>query len=380
MVRETRSPRPDWREKVEKWGLTYHTFEGKPYWCESAAYRFERSEVEILESATNELHRLCLLVAERLIETDQLSRVGIPEHAHAAIRRAWDQDPPAIYGRFDLAYSGEGNPKLLEYNADTPTSLLEAAVVQWHWREEVEPESDQFNSIWECLIEKWTELRKEGLLPSGRVHFACVNVPEDLMTTAVLMDTASEAGLFPELLPMSTIGWDPQGQQFVDRSHLPIETLFKLYPWEWMLREEFGEHALSTYGRLQWIEPIWKMVLSNKAILAVLWEMFPDHPNLLPAYLDSPRELSEFVVKPRLGREGANVSIHRTAGTIRAEGPYDDEGWVYQGYAPLFCDGQNHAVIGSWVVDGAACGIGIRESDGPITEDTSRFVPHYFRS
>jgi glutathionylspermidine synthase len=36
-----------------------------------------------------------------------------------------------LYGRFDLAYRGDGPPKLLEYNADTPTALFEAAVVQW---------------------------------------------------------------------------------------------------------------------------------------------------------------------------------------------------------------------------------------------------------
>jgi glutathionylspermidine synthase len=35
-------------------------------------------------------------------------------------------------------------------------------------------------------------------------------------------------------------------------------------------------------------------------------------------------------------------------------------------------------VIGSWVIGDAAAGIGIREDDGPITRNSSRFVPHYF--
>jgi hypothetical protein len=34
-------------------------------------------------------------------------------------------------------------------------------------------------------------------------------------------------------------------------------------------------------------------------------------------------------------------------------------------------------VLGSWVVDGNAAGLGIRESDGPVTDYWARFVPHY---
>jgi glutathionylspermidine synthase len=69
------------------------------------------------------------------------------------IREAWAAQPPSLYGRFDLAWSGTGPPKLLEYNADTPTSLVEAAVAQWYWLEQVHPGGDQFNSLHERLVE-----------------------------------------------------------------------------------------------------------------------------------------------------------------------------------------------------------------------------------
>lgn len=378
MRREVRPPRADWRSKVERLGLTFHTVDGEPYWNEAAAYGFEPSEIETLERATNELHARCLDVVERTIERGELGRLGIPEAAHPVIAEAWEADPPAIYGRFDLVFDGQGPPKLLEYNADTPTSLLEAAVVQWHWLQEIEPAADQFNSIWEGLVEKWKALREEGLLDPGRVHFACVDAAEDLMTTAVLMDTAREAGLSVRLMPLREIGWDTEDRHFVDGANRPIKTLFKLYPWEWMLRDEFGPLALGAYRDVRWIEPIWKMALSNKGLLALLWEAFPDHPNLLPAFLDEPRGMAEYVRKPLLGREGANVAIHLAGEVIENDGPYGGP-WVYQAYASLPVFDGNHAVVGSWVVDGEARGIGVRESDGPITEDTARFVPHYFR-
>ena len=334
-------------------------------------------EIETLESTTAELHALCLAAVERTIARGELGRLGIPEAAHGAIARTWEADPPSLYGRFDLAFGWDGIPKLLEYNADTPTSLLEAAVVQWHWLQEVSPEMDQFNSIWEELVAKWQALKVEGFFDEGPIHFGCMDAAEDLMTTAVLMDTAKEAGLEPVLLAMREIGWDLDAEAFVDAGLLPIRTLFKLYPWEWMLRDRFSPHLLRKPDRVQWIEPIWKMVLANKGILAILWEMAPDHPALLPAYLDGPRGMAEYVRKPLLGREGANVAIHLRQGTIAVPGPYDGP-CVYQAYAPLPVFAGNHAVIGSWVINGEPCGIGVRESDGPITGDAARFVPHLF--
>lgn len=378
MRREARTPRPDFIQKVERLGLKFHTVDDQPYWNEAAAYAFTAQEIATLESATNALHEMCLEAVEHLIQTGAYDRLSIPEPARKVIAEAWESDPPAIYGRFDLSYDGLGPPKLLEYNADTPTSLLEAAVIQWHWLQEAEPGADQFNSIWEGLVEKWRELKAEGFFRSDLVHFGCMEHLEDLMTTAVMMDTAHEAGLRVDLLQMPEIGWHQLERVFVDTKLRKIETLFKLYPWEWIVEDEFGKHLLSRYSTVNWIEPIWKMLLSNKAILAILWELFPDHPNLLPAYLDGPREMTSYVRKPILGREGANVSIVADGQALEMEGPYGENPVVYQQYAPLPVFDGNHAVIGSWVVDGVARGIGVRESNGPVTEDLARFVPHYF--
>ncbi len=378
MRREVIVPRTDWTTRVERLGLTFHTVDGQPYWNESAVYRFEESEITAIEEATNEVYLRCLDAVEWVIQNRAYDRLGIPEAARDVIEQAWEKDPPAIYGRFDFAYDGTAAYKMLEFNADTPTSLLEAAVVQWHWLQETRPDADQFNSIWEGLVAKWRSLQDEGYLPTGHVHFTCVDHPEDLMTTMVMLDTAREAGLGVEILGLRQIGWDEDHRVFVDPRRERIHTMFKLYPWELMLRDNFGPYLLESYSRTQWIEPIWKMILSNKGILPILWEMFPGHPNLLPAYADGPRDLDRYVEKPFLGREGANVTIRGGHETVSQGGPYGDDRVIYQAYQPLPVYDGNHAVIGSWVIDGEARGIGIRESDGPITGDLARFVPHYF--
>jgi glutathionylspermidine synthase len=375
MRRIASPPRANWQSKVEAAGLTWHTPD-QPYWNESAFYEFTAREADILEAATNELEAMSLAAVQHIIGNKLYSQMGIPESAVPLVETSWDAEPPSLYGRFDLAYCGQGPPKLLEYNADTPTSLLEASVVQWYWHEETHPTSGQFNSIHERLIAQWTELTP--YLHGGHIDFCSLEDTEDEMTVAYLLDTARQAGLSAEIFPIDEIGWD--GAKFVAPDDRPLSSVFKLYPWEWMIREEFGRH-LGT-SSVMWVEPAWKMLLSNKGLLPVLWKLFPRHPNLLEATWDEPDTGKAWVRKPLLGREGANVTLHQPGRDFETTGEYGEEGFVYQDLAPLKSFDGKYPVIGSWVIGhregDVAAGIGIRESDIPITTNLSQFVPHLF--
>jgi len=373
-MRRTRiAPRPGWEAKVEALGFRYHSM-GGVYWDESACYAFTADEVDRLEAAAAELHARCLEAVARVVERRDYTRFAVPEAFHALIERSWREGDPSLYGRFDLAWDGAGDPKLLEYNADTPTALLEASVVQWYWLQDVFPAHDQFNSIHEKLIARWQAMRV-ALPADGRVYFAYASdSPEDQGNVDYLRDTAIQAGLDARPIDIAAIGWD--GTRFVDLDGDPIVALFKLYPWEWMAREEFG--AFLERGAMRVIEPPWKMLLANKAILPVLWEMFPGHANLLEASFEPGRFPTDFVKKPLYSREGANVSITTGGRTLEAGGDYGAEGFVWQRYRelPLF-DG-SYPVIGAWIVGDEPAGMGIREDASPITTNASRFVPHYF--
>ena len=272
--------------------------------------------------------------------TSDTLTLEIPEAAIPAIEWAWENEPPALYGRFDFSWAGtasEEYPKLLEYNADTPTSLLEASVVQWNWLKEmpddlVSSNRDQFNSIHEKLIAKWKDIDSYLSKP---VYFAALDVPEDQLTTVYLRDTAQQAGVDTLQMFMAEIGWNDEQQMFLDPNEDPMESIFKLYPWESMLAEEFGVHALDTYENVRWIEPIWKMLLSNKGILPILWELYPGHKNLLEAYFDSPGEMNSYVRKPLLSREGENISlVQPLSDPIVTGGPYAAGRTVCQALAP----------------------------------------------
>jgi glutathionylspermidine synthase len=120
--------------------------------------------------------------------------------------------PPSLYGRFDLSYDGRNPPKLLEYNADTPTSLIEAAIAQWHWLQELHPDEDQFNSLHERLIARWQALAGSPVQLAQPVHFACVrDSEEDRVNLEYLADTALQGGLDVCFLHIEDIGLDAEG-------------------------------------------------------------------------------------------------------------------------------------------------------------------------
>lgn len=376
------SERDDWQATAQACGFDFHTIDGERYWDERAYYAFTLAEIEDrIETPTGEIEEMCRQLLSRVIDDErQLKRLRIPDAFWPLIRDSWRRGDRSLYGRLDLSFGDSGDAKLLEYNADTPTSIFEAAVFQWTWLEQgierglLEPDADQYNSLHERLIESWKTFGG-----ASRLHLAgTLDNPEDSTTLGYLEDTARQAGLQTTLLAMEDIGWR-DGHGFVDLDDEKIRLAFKLYPWEWMFQETFGVRLGPSLTR--WIEPPWKAILSNKGILALLWEMFPGHPNLLPAFFeDEPnaRSLgSSFVRKPLFSREGANVAIVRHGDVVASQqGPYGAEGYIRQALAPLPNFSGQYPVLGSWLVDHVPSGLSIREDENPITGNTSRFLPH----
>jgi glutathionylspermidine synthase len=370
-------PRPGWQSIVEDQGLIWHTDGDHHYWDESSYYSFSLAEIEAIEAATEQVYGLFLEAGERIVKNSELMELfGIPPLCHAAIRHSWRDEPPSLnYGRFDFGYNGTGEPKLFEFNCDTPTSMLEAGVIQWEWKEDLFPQLDQFNSLHEKLIGRWAEIRPR--LYGQRVWFTHTADPshEDVITATYMRDLASQAGLETHAVVIDDIGLDAHGN-ILDRDDQVITAIFKLYPWEWIVNEAYGPDIVRQLPYTAWIEPIWKMIWSNKAILQILWSMFPNHPNLLAASVRREMIGSSYVAKPFLAREGSNIEVvERGASIASSRGEYKEGLTMYQELYPLRDFGCGFPVLGAWVVDGEAAGLGIRE-DGLITGNRARFVPH----
>ena len=396
--------RPHWRDQAKEVGFTFADMHGEPYWDESSAYEFTLEQIEEdIEDPSTALHGMCReAVAEIIASQELMEKLSIPEAHRDLVANSWRQNDPEVYGRFDLAYDGQGPAKLLEYNADTPTSLYESAAFQWQWLEDqleagvIADGSDQFNGIHEALVARFAALFE----PDSDLHFTAVGGnPEDYGTVEAMGWAAREAGLGAHYCDLDKIALSDDGQ-FLDDEDRRIAVLFKLYPWEDLLRDDYAAH-IDGSGCL-FLEPAWKALLSNKGLLPVLWQMFEGHPNLLPAFFEADlvearagsgphaaalsRAESQLaaghVLKPILSREGASVSIHKHGKLVEqsTNTDYSEHPRILQAYTPLPDMGGFRPVIGSWIVGQACAGIGIREDRSRITQDLSRFKPHYIRA
>lgn len=403
MRRETIKPRDGWQKRLEDAGCYYHHVDGKPYWREDAVYVFTQAEIDRIEEAADTLHEMCVEHCAQVVQRGDYEGYGFPDEVKQLVEQSFRAKEPSLYGRFDLGYDGK-DLKLYEYNADTPTALPEAAVWQWQALED-RGWPDQFNSIHESILSEWGDILNNS--PVKRMHFAAMKdgQHEDWGNVHYLLETAAQEGFDTTSINIEEIGWN--GQTFTDINERPIEMLFKLYPWEWLMADEFGWRVRQSQTRF--LEPAWKMLLSTKALLPLLWKAHPNQPLLLEAHFESEvwgnanRALlaaGDWLRKPLLGREGANITrtslgMDRWAANNAAhyDPKYDKHGYVVQRYfepttftvdrgfrdrggdpvGPLVTP-----VLGVWVVGHKACGLGIREDASAITTNASCFVPHFF--
>lgn len=386
MIRKyTDYKRENVNKKLEDLGFPYHTIDGESYWDESGYWEFDSEEIEILEEAGTEVHKVLCETLSEVFEDDQ-NTLGYPREFFELAKRSWKAQGRhlGVYGRIDFALKNchTFEPIAMEYNAETPTSLVESSIVQWQWHKELFPGMDQFNLIHESLENMWHQVY--SIFSPKVIHFAFAASIEDEFNVKYLANTVHKVPT--KIIPLEQIGL--LDGELVDFENEKIEMLFKLYPWDWMIKEDFYQTVkenLTFEGQesLVILEAPYKALLSSKALFHEASMRHPECKYLPRTYL-SPEGLGDaYVKKPVLGREGTGVSIHQKEKILEShcmdlETP--QSGFVYQEklYLPQNeRDGKN-AVLGVWIIQEVAVGLGIREDKSLITGNDACFVPHYF--
>lgn len=366
MKRLSSTPRPDWQKALVDTGRMQ---DGG--WDESARYQFTPMEIRELQMATKEIQMLAMQAARHVISNDLYDALAIPPEWIELIKNSWKRRDPYILGRLDFAYDGVQPPKLIEYNGDVSTLLIETAWSQKEWALAIFPDAphDQCSDLQDLLPKRWEETHT-----GQHIHFSClVDDKEALSNTIYMREMAILGGCTTTDIDVKDIGWDSATRKFVDLENKQIETLAKHYPWDWMLKETFGKH----FGNpVKVVEPAWKMMLNSKGILAILWKLFPNHPNLLPAADNYIPVGQDFVKKPLWGRAGLNISIHRGAAVQQTAGHLETEKFVYQGIAPIPNFNGRYPIVSSFIVGDKPAGVGVREDGNLISTKSAVFVPH----
>lgn len=380
MYRTTFEKRPDFAKQFEIEGMSYH----ERTWSEGTCYLLKDSEVNVIKQNTNEAYNMLLEMARTIVKSgDYPAYFGLSNIEKEAIEQSWNREDPSLLGRFDFAYSGPNEMKLLEFNGDTPVTLLETAVSQRDYLKVVPIKyQKQFNDLETSIVRRWKQMYPQGT----RVHFATSGTdPEDLANLDYLSKTAVMAGMKTKQLSMEDIGLVHETSQFVDLEEKDIENIFKLYPWEWMMQEGFGQHVVNS--TTNWLEPAWKMLLSNKGSLVKLWDMFKGHSLLLPAYANESQLSDGYWCKKTIsGRVGQNISkVVRKGGVTvideLAQGSVEEPldlhwGYIYQQWTQMPVFNDMKPVLGSWIVGKEAAGISFREDQNDVTGNDAKFICH----
>lgn len=374
------------------WGY-FLSPEGNAYLTDEIV-EISAAERDAFYSAGNHLYERFVAAAEYVLDNDLLHTLGIPPNLYELIEYTWEDDRHLhLYGRFDLVGGTDGLPmKVLEFNADTPTSVPETAIIQWaQLRANGIPEDRQFNFLYEALVDNFKRLKQLNPGREPAILFSTLEgAAEDDHNVELLQTAAREAGFETAFRYVDEVIFSEINGIFIadeEGNTTQYPFWFKLIPWEYIALDE-PEMAriltkIVTRGLAVVLNPAYTMLFQSKAIMAHLWDLFPKDPLLLETSLKEPigRHNYPFVEKVVLGREGANVAIFDKEGlpeTAR-RGEYEDQIKVYQALAQLARDDKGHYYQAGVFFAYEACGVGFRRSTHRIIDNAAQFVGHWVR-
>ena len=378
---------------LQSLGFTWHTDSDNTHYISNKLVVLNEKEAQEYYDAANELYDMFVEAGDYIIENNLFHEVGIPFNLVDLIKESWENDVHwHLYGRFDFAGGVDGKPiKLLEFNADTPTALFESAIIQWAiLKQNGLEETNQFNFIYEALLDNFKRLvtlhedvnKFNELYEGWKFLFSSIRgSDEEELTVRLLEHIAKEVGYNTKFAYVDEVEFGDSGIYYNNQKY---ELWFKLIPWEDIAIEE-PDLAVLLSSIIQNREaivfnPAYTLMFQSKAILKILWDLYPNHPLLLETSFE-PLEGKKQVRKPIFGREGGGVAIIEEDGTIIDEinNEYANHKMIYQEYIELPKDSKNNHYQAGVFFAYEACGIGFR-SGGTIIDNMAKFVGHMIES
>lgn len=386
--------KPLTNEYLESIGFSWHTDLDNTNYISDKFVELNKDEAEAYYNAANELYDMYCEAGEYVIENNLFHELDIPFNLVNIIKESWESDVHwHLYGRFDLAGGLDGKPiKLIEFNADTPTSLFETSIIQWAiLKYNGLEESSQFNSLYEALKDNFkrfitldTEIEKfeeHYTKLNWKILFSSIagNIEEE-HTTKLLQHIATEAGYKTDFCYIEDVEFSDDG---ISKEDELFEFWFKLIPWEDIAIEE-GELAVRLTELIESkktiiFNPAYTVMFQSKGFMKILWDLYPNHPLLLETSFE-PLENKKQVEKMCFGREGANVAIVNSDNSLelKTDGEYENFKPIYQEYVDFPQDNEGNYYQAGVFYAYEACGLGFRKG-GKILDNMSKFVGHIIK-
>lgn len=377
----------------KKLGLKYYIAPDMEYIVDELL-EVQPNEIQSYKNAANELYEMFEKAAQHVIDNNLWEVAGIPENAIEVITHSWRNRDlhPHLYGRFDLSgvIDGKG-AKLIEFNADTATVLPESVVIQ---REQLlankmDP-SKQFNDTFKNVREQFKKLMALHPDREPTILISTLGHEEDYLNADMIAQAAERAGMETLFAELPDVEFDPNEGIFARMKgdeYLLVDFWFKLIPWEFIAFEEPELMDILTNlvlnDKVIILNPAYTMLFQSKAMLKILWDLYPNHPLLLKTTFsgDDFRRKEAYVSKVIYGREGSNITVFDPYGDTKEwnEGAYSKYPSVFQAYEQLPMDEDGDFYQAGVYFSGQASGLSYRRRDGYIIDEDSEFIGHFIK-
>ncbi|MDR3346860.1 MAG: glutathionylspermidine synthase family protein [Campylobacteraceae bacterium] len=380
------------KEYLEAINCHWHTDADSTPYISDELVEVSQGEADAYYEAVNELYDMYTNAAEYVIENNLFHEIGIPFNLVDVIKSSWENDVHwHLYGRFDLAGGIDGKPiKLIEFNADTPTSLYESSIIQWAiLKKNGLNEAKQFNNIYDALKENFRRLvvlhgdtaEFSRYYEGWKILFSSVaGSVEDEITTKFLQSAAEESGFHTDFAYVDDVNFSEEEGVFKGEDN--FEFWFKLIPWENIAIQEpnlaliLKDIVLNQRAII--LNPAYTLLFQSKAMMKILWDLYPNHPLLLETSFE-PLGVKH-VKKHSFGREGANTTIFEGDGRVveQTDGEYENFTPIYQEYVAFPKDAKGECYQAGVFFAYEGCGLGFRRG-GEILGNYAKFVGHIIK-
>lgn len=374
---------------------------GIKYYCWDQTYMVtEPFELDIsLLNEINKATEYCGVIYQKavkfVLQNDSLLKLlCIPKEAIDFCKQKYDpQMPVSLLGRFDFGLHNGKELKILEFNSDTPTGVVETnelnnifSILQGGTNPNIDF-SHKVKRAFDLFLHK---KRYNNIVFTSLDWFA-----EDKGTVLAEMDYS---GLKARYVPLEKLIIEKDG--LYDDLGQKIDLLYRLYPIEWFLQEEDGKKLIDLVVRnkVDILNPPTAYIAQSKIMQAVIWELANTDNNFfseeekevakkyfLPTFLeDYPFKGQEYLSKPAYSREGGGICLFNKYGKKEKEVKNRETAYryIYQKKINLpeltvktwMGDFNGKITIGSFIAGGKASGLYLRVG-GEIADDNSYYLP-----
>lgn len=399
MKRVSVSPREDYVDKAHRSGVfaverTLPNGETHYTWDETSAYLIERDEVDIILDSISDIVSMSYDAVDFLLDGD-FGTLGLPRPYFEFTRNSFDDQNPQLFTRYDFAYLGNGEIKLVNIDADSPRNIMEASQAQrkWLW-DKFETRArnhqiTQLNSIQEITERAFTQMKNQSNSDVMSIVRGTDSRGEDWITSSFIKGIAKKAGWTIRDTRIKDLKWDSKNMMWTDNAGLPILNIYKHFPWDMLLKQKINKDFIINHNRLNILfEPSWKTILSSRAMLPALWQLYPDSPILSPAFMEKDADLdsNNIVTSTVLPSTSRNEMGLLKGHSFTSWGdPMKDlnkqKNLVYRKLEipKRYKDkngGHRFAYLSIYTVAGKIAGLGMRETRMPLLGTHTTFRPH----